>query len=238
MIAVPGEGAAMKYSDILRELEALSDPLAITFMEKYGITPARAFGVSIPDLRKIAKEVGVDHTLALRLWEKDIRETRILASMIDDPDVVTEGQMDGWVRDFDYWEICDQCCMNLFEDTPYAYKKCLEWSSWKKEFEKRTGFVLIARLAVSDKKAEDNRFLPFLSVIKRESTDDRNYVKKAVNWALRQIGKRNLALNMEAVKTAGEIREMDSRSARWIASDALRELTGDKVQARLRRRKG
>lgn len=224
----------MKYSDILAELEELSDPEALPFMEKYGITPARAFGVSIPDLRKIAKKTGMDHSLALRLWKEDTRETRILASMIDDPDVVTEEQVDAWVRDFDYWEICDQCCMNLFEDTPFAYRKCLEWSSLEREFEKRAGFVLMARLAVSDKKAGDSKFLPFLPIIKRESTDDRNYVKKAVNWALRQIGKRNLALNKAAIKTAGELRKLDSSSAKWIASDALRELTGEKVQKRLR----
>jgi 3-methyladenine DNA glycosylase AlkD len=224
----------MQYDDILAELEALSDPEALPFMQKYGITPARAFGVSIPDLRKIAKKTGMDHSLALRLWKEDTRETRILASMIDDPDVVTEEQVDAWVRDFDYWEICDQCCMNLFEDTPFAYRKCLEWSSLEREFEKRAGFVLMARLAVSDKKAGDSKFLPFLPIIKRESTDDRNYVKKAVNWALRQIGKRNLALNKAAIKTAGELRKLDSSSAKWIASDALRELTGEKVQKRLR----
>jgi 3-methyladenine DNA glycosylase AlkD len=224
----------MQYDDILAELEALSDPEALPFMQKYGITPARAFGVSIPDLRKIAKKTGMDHSLALRLWKEDTRETRILASMIDDPDVVTEEQVDAWVRDFDYWEICDQCCMNLFEDTPFAYRKCLEWSSLEREFEKRAGFVLMARLAVSDKKAGDSKFRRFLPIIKRESTDDRNYVKKAVNWALRQIGKRNLALNKAAIKTAGELRKLDSSSAKWIASDALRELTGEKVQKRLR----
>jgi 3-methyladenine DNA glycosylase AlkD len=224
----------MKYDDILAELEALSDPEALPFMEKYGITPARAFGVSIPDLRKIAKKAGVDHSLASRLWKKDTRETRILASMVDDPDMVTEEQADAWVRDFDYWEICDQCCMNLFEDTPFAYRKCLEWSSWEGEFEKRAGFVLMARLAVSDKKAGDRKFLLFLPIIERESIDDRNYVKKAVNWALRQIGKRNLALNRAAIRTAGEIHKLDSSSARWIATHALRELRGEKVQKRLR----
>jgi 3-methyladenine DNA glycosylase AlkD len=224
----------MEYEDILAELEAVADPDALPFMEKYGITPARAFGVSIPDLRRIAKTSGIDHSLALKLWKKDTRETRILASMIDDPDLVTEEQADGWVRDFDYWEICDQCCTNLFEDTPFAYRKCLEWSSWEGEFEKRAGFVLMARLAVSDKAAADEKFLPFLPIIKRESTDDRNYVKKAVNWALRQIGKRNQALNKAAIETAKEIRKMDSRSARWIASDALRELEGEAVQKRLR----
>ena len=228
----------MRYNDILAELEAFSDPEALPFMEKYGITPTRAFGVSIPDLRRIAKEAGVDHSLASRLWKKDTRETRILASMIDDPARVTEEQVDGWVREFDYWEICDQCCMNLFEDTPFAYRKCLEWSSWEGEFEKRAGFVLMARLAVSDKEAEDGKFLPFLPIIKRESTDDRNYVKKAVNWALRQIGKRNQALNKAAIDTAGEIRKLDSRSARWIASDALRELEGEAVQKRLKGKTG
>ena len=228
----------MKYGDILEELEALSNPEALPFMEKYGILPARAYGVSIPDLRRIASKAGVDHSLASRLWKKDTRETRILASMIDDPARVTEKQADEWVRDFDYWEICDQCCMNLFEDTPFAYRKCLEWSSWEGEFEKRAGFVLMARLAVSDKGAGDESFLPFLPIIKRESADERNYVKKAVNWALRQIGKRNPALNKAAIETAGEMRKLDSRSARWIASDALRELNSEAVQKRLRRKAG
>jgi len=142
--------------------------------------------------------------------------------------------MERWVKDFDYWEICDQCCMNLFEKTKLAYQKCAQWSSREEEFVKRAGFVLMARLAVSDKKADDERFERLLPLIKREASDDRNLVKKAVNWALRQIGKRNINLNRTAIETAKKIQEMDSRSARWIAHDTIRELTSDGVQLRLK----
>jgi len=169
-----------------------------------------------------------------RLWATGIRETQILASMIDDPKMITEAQMEEWVQDFHYWEICDQCCMNLFEKTGFAYQKAVEWSSDDGEFVKRAGFVLMARLAVSDKKADDGQFEGFLPIIKREASDDRNNVKKGVNWALRQIGKRNRSLNREAIAAAEEIRKTDSRSAGWIASDALRELTSEAVQKRLR----
>ena len=222
-----------EYDDILKKLKSLAKPESVEGMAKYGITAKSAYGVSIPNLRKIAKEIGVNHDLAQQLWASDIRETRILASMVDDPKMVTEKQMERWVKDFDYWEICDQCCMNLFEKTKLAYQKCVEWSSREEEFVKRAGFVLMARLAVSDKKADDKQFERFLPLIKREATDNRNFVKKAVNWALRQIGKRNLTLNGKAIETAKEIQKMDSRSAKWIASDAIRELTSERVQERL-----
>jgi 3-methyladenine DNA glycosylase AlkD len=215
----------MNYDDILRRLESLRNPENLAGMQKYGITPAHAYGVKIPDLRKLAKEAGRDHDLALRLWHKDTRETRILASMIDVPEQVT-----------DYWEICDQCCINLFEKTPFAYAKAVEWSEREAEFVKRTGFVLMARLAVSDKQAVDARFIPFLAIIEREADDGRNFVKKAVNWALRQIGKRSIWLNQQAIETAMAIQQRPSRSASWIASDALTELKSQPVQARLQRR--
>jgi 3-methyladenine DNA glycosylase AlkD len=223
----------MQYDDILKKLKSLSDPKAVEGMARFGINPENTFGVSIPNLRQIAKETGKDHALAQQLWASGIHEARILASMVDDPKMVTEEQLERWVKDFDSWDVCDQCCMNLFEKTQFAYQKAVEWSSNDKEFIKRTGFVLMARLAVSDKKADDRQFEPFLPIIKRESTDNRNFVKKAVNWALRQIGKRNLNLNGKAVETAKEIQEIDSKSARWIASDALRELTGQAVLERL-----
>lgn len=223
----------IKHKDIINKLESLSNPGVIAGMARYGITPENTYGVSIPNLRKIAKEIGISNKLAQQLWNTNIRETKILASMIDDPKMVTEEQIEGWVKEFNYWEICDQCCMNLFEKTNFAYKKAIEWSSREKEFVKRAGFVLMARLAVSDKKADDKRFEKFFPIIKREATDDRNYVKKAVNWALRQIGKRNLNLNGKAIKIAKEIQKMDSKIAKWIASDALRELTSDTVQKKL-----
>ncbi len=223
----------MEYDDILKKLRALSNPKAVEGMARFGINPKNTYGVSIPNLRKMAKETGVNHTLAQQLWKSDIRETRILASMIDDSEVVTEEQMERWVKDFNYWEICDQCCMNLFKYTEFAHQKCVKWSLNEREFVKRAGFVLMACLAVSDKKADDKQFERFLPIIKREAIDNRNYVKKAVNWALRQIGKRNLNLNKKAMETTKEIEKIDSRSAKWIASDAIRELTSQAVQKRL-----
>ena len=223
----------MQHNDIVEKLKSLSNPKAVESMVEYGITPENAYGVSIPDLRKLAKEVGMNHKLAQQLWAANIRETRILASMIDDPKMVTEGQMERWVKAFDYWEICDQCCMNLFEKTGFAYQKAIEWSSNEEEFIKRAGFVLMARLAVSDKKAEDRLFEGFLPIIEREAGDNRNFVKKAVNWALRQIGKRNPNLNKKAIEAAKKMQKVDSKSARWIASDAIRELTSKLVQERI-----
>ena len=224
----------MDYKKIIEKLKSLSDPEAVEGMARYGITPEKTYGVSIPNLRKIAKETGRDQDLSLKLWECNTRETRILAGMIGDPSKVTLEQMESWVREFTYWEICDQCCMNLFEKTAFAYRQAEQWSMNEEEFIKRAGFVLMARLAVSDKKADDNHFENFLPLIKREAADGRNFVKKSVNWALRQIGKRNLNLNKKAILTAKEIQQLDSKPARWIASDALRELTSDAVQNRLK----
>ena len=224
------------FSDIIKKMEYMSNPDALEGMAKYGITPEKAFGVSIPNLRRIAKETEKNHVLAQQLWESGIRETMILASMIDEPDMVTQEQMEQWVLDFDYWEICDQCCMNLFEKSGFAYQKAIEWSLRDEEFVKRAGFVLMARLAVSDKRADDSRFEQFFPIMVREACDERNFVKKAVNWALRQIGKRNLALNVKAIETAKEMRETDSKSAKWIASDAIRELSGEAVYKRMRKK--
>ncbi|MEO0093897.1 MAG: DNA alkylation repair protein [candidate division WOR-3 bacterium] len=226
----------MQYDEILKRLKSLSNPKAVEGMAKYGITAERAYGVSIPNLRKIAKEIGKDHKLAQRLWESNIRETRILASMIDDPVLVTEKQMEKWVKEFDYWEICDQVCQNLFTDTKFAYQKAIEWSKRDEEFVKRAGFALIAWLAFKDKKAKDEQFEVFLPIIKRESTDDRILVKKAVNWALRQIGKRNIVLNTKVIETAKEIQKIESKSAKWVAYDAIKELTSDAIQKRLKER--
>jgi 3-methyladenine DNA glycosylase AlkD len=188
-------------------------------------------------IRRIAKCIGKDHELAASLWAHGYRETQILASMVDDVQYVTEEQMDQWVSEFDYWEICDQCCMNLFEDTPCAYEKAVQWSRKEEEFVKRAGFVLMARLAVSDKKAADENFIAFFPVIKEGALDKRNFVKKAVNWALRQIGKRNLSLNARAIEKAEELQQTGNTSVRWVAADAIRELTGDKVQQKLKSKK-
>lgn len=223
------------YEEVLNELKSLSNPEAVAGMARFGINPKNTLGVSIPNLRTMAKKIGRDHLLAHQLWSSSIHEARILAGMIDAPEMVTATQLESWVKDFDSWDVCDQCCMNLFAKTKSAYKKCIEWSSREEEFVKRAGFTLMACLAVGDKKAGDEQFERFLSIIKREASDDRNFVKKSINWALRQIGKRNLSLNRAAIKTAGEIQRMDSKTAKWIASDALRELTSEAVQKRLRR---
>lgn len=227
----------LEYDDIIEKLKSFSNPKAVGNMVRYGIRPESAYGVSISNLRKIAKEIGKNHGLAQQLWASNIRETRILASMIDDSRMVTEEQMEEWVRDFDYWEVCDQCCANLFQKTKFAYQKAVEWSSNEEEFVKRAGFVLMALLAISDKKADDEQFERLFPIIKREAFDNRNFVKKAVNWALRQIGKRNLNLNKKAIETAKEIQKMDSKSTKWVASDAIRELTSEAVQKRLRRKR-
>jgi len=224
----------VNYDDVVEKLKSLSNPETIEGMARFGITPERTYGVSIPNLRKIAKEIGRDHNLAQELWESNIRETRVLASIVDESNKVTEEQMESWAREFDCWEICDQCCMNLFGRTKFVYQKVVEWSSREGEFVKRAGFVLMAVLAVHDKKTDDMEFERFLPIIKREATDGRNFVKKAVNWALRQIGKRNLNLNKRAVEVAEEIQKMDSKAARWIATDATWELTSESVQKRLK----
>lgn len=220
------------YSEILENLESLADPKAVEGMAKYGITPEKAFGVSIPHLRGIARAIGKNHELAGWLWLNGARETRILASMIDDPEQVTEEQMERWAGEFDYWEICDQCVMNLFERTRFAYAKAAEWCRRDAESYRRAGFVLMARLAVRDKSAPDSRFEAFLPLISSGATDERNLVKKAVSWALRQIGKRNARLNEQAIETAERLRQTDSKSARWIGNDAIRELTSERVQTR------
>jgi len=223
----------MEYEEILTKLKSLSNPEAVAGMARFGINTKNTYGVSIPDLRKMAKGIGKNHILAQKLWDSGIHEARILAGMIDLPERVTEKQMKHWVKDFNSWDVCDQVCSNLFDKTKFAYPKAIKWSKRNEEFIKRAGFVLMATLAVHDKEADNQKFIRFLPIIKREATDERNFVKKAVNWALRQIGKRNSALNKIAIQTAKEIQKIDSKSARWIASDAIRELTSGAVQKKL-----
>jgi 3-methyladenine DNA glycosylase AlkD len=224
----------MPAQELIRRLKRLSNPKNVEGMKRFGINPHNTLGIPIPVLRNMAKETGRDHAIALDLWSSGIHEARILASMIDDPDAVTEKQMGSWVKDFDSWDDCDQVCMNLFSKTRFAYAKAAEWSAREEEFVKRAGFALMACLAWGDKKADDKRLGEFLPIIKKASTDERNFVRKAVNWALRQIGKRNPVLNKRAIATAKLIQKTDSKSARWVASDALRELEGAAVQRRLR----
>ena len=227
----------MPYNEIIQRIKSLANPENVEGMARFGINPANTYGVSVPVLRKMARETGRDHELALALWASGIHEARLLACFIDRPDMVTEEQMEGWVKDFDSWDICDQCCSNLFDRTPVAHEKAVAWCEREEEFVRRAGFVLMAALSVHDKKASDEVFLRFLPLIKEYATDQRNFVKKAVNWALRQIGKRNPKLNGAALKTAEEIKKIDSRSARWIASDAIRELSSDAVQKKLANQK-
>jgi len=222
----------MGFEVIIKELEELSNPEDVEGMARFGINHMKRYGVRMQELRRIAKNTGKNHELAEKLWNAGYGETRILASLIDDPEKVTEAQMEKWVLDFDSWDVCDQCCMNLFRKTPFAYKKIFEWSRNEHEFVKRAAFTLIAVLAVHDKQAPDDRFEQLFSLIIEESIDNRNYVKKSVNWALRHIGKKNIHLNRRAIEIAEEIHKIDSKSARWIASDALRELKSEKVQKR------
>ena len=223
------------YAGIIKELKSLRNPKNIEGMARYGLNSPTTLGICMPDLMRIAKETGKDHDLALRLWESGIYDARILAFMVDDWRLVTEQQMERWAKGFDNWGIVDGCCGHLFDKTPYAYKKAIEWSKRKEEFVKRAGFTMIATLTVHDKKADDEKMSMFLPLIVKAATDERKYVSKSVNWALRQIGKRNRALNKKAIETAERIKRLDSKAARWIASDALRELRGEAVQKRLLR---
>jgi len=221
------------YPQVMDELKSLANPDNVAGMARFGISTANTLGISMKTLEPIAKRIKKDHTLALQLWDSGIHEARLLACMIDDPKQVTVAQMDAWVAAFDSWDVCDQVCSKLFDKTPFAYAKAVEWAAREAEFVKRAGFVLMATLAVHDKKAPDQPFIDFLPIIEREAGDARNFVKKAVNWALRQIGKRNLRLNALAIQTGEAIRAQDSKAAKWVAADALRELTGDTVQAKL-----
>ncbi|MDO8532183.1 MAG: DNA alkylation repair protein [Dehalococcoidia bacterium] len=215
---------AMQYADVIARLRSFANADNVAGMARFGINPANTLGVSIPSLRKLAREAGRDHTLALRLWRSGVHEARILAAFVDDPARVTPAQMERWALEFDSWDVCDQVCSNLFDRTPFAYGKAMAWAQRDEEFVRRAGFALMAALSVHDELAPDATFEPFFALIVAGATDERNYVKKAVNWALRQIGKRNAALRARAIAVAERVRRLDSRTARWVASDALREL--------------
>ncbi|MFH1695997.1 MAG: DNA alkylation repair protein, partial [Candidatus Micrarchaeota archaeon] len=208
-----------KIKEILKELKNKGSEKNKQGMKRFGINVETAFGTNVYLTRKIAKKYKKEHSLALELWKTNIHEARMLAGFIDDPKKVSEQQMELWVKDFNSWDLCDQVCSNLFDKTAFAWKKAVEWTERKKEFEKRAGFVLMCALAVHDKKAKDKEFEKFFSLIKKHSVDERNFVKKAVNWALRQIGKRNKKLNRKCISLAKEIKKIDSKSAKWIASD-------------------
>ena len=224
----------MTVEEIVAELRSHANADNVAGMARYGISPVGTLGVNIPTIRALAKRAGRDHARAQQLWDTGIHEARILAAMVDEPVKVTRRQMDRWAAAFDSWDVVDGCCGTLFDKTPHAYAKAMQWSHSRREYVKRAGFVLMTQLAVHDKRAPDEAILQFLPVIVRESSDERNFVKKAVNWALRQIGKRNRRLNVAAIATAREILALDTRAGRWIARDALRELTSNAVQRQLK----
>ena len=225
-------------SHVINDLMGLANPSNIEGMKRYGISIDNALGISMPVIRDMAKRIGRNHELAQLVWESNFHEARILASLIDEPGKVTFEQMESWVIEVDSWDVCDQFCSNLFDKTIHAYRAARTWSNREEVFVKRAGYVLMATLAVHDKKAGDEPFLEFLALIRRGSTDDRNFVKKAVNWALRQIGKRNLALHQAAIEMAKLIVKKESSAARWIAKDALRELTNEATIERLTKKAG
>lgn len=230
----------ISISEIIKKLESLENPENIAGMARFGIVTKKAFGISAPVLKNLGKEIKAQtndrHKLALELWETGIHEARIIAYLIDEPKKVTDEQMESWVKDFDNWAICDSTCGTLFCRTEFAYDKVFQWSAREEEFIKRAGIVMIACLAVHDKKADDHKIAQFLPLLESKSDDDRNFIKKAVNWSLRQIGKRNLNLNKLAVETAEKIKSRNTKPARWIAADALRELQSEKTFARLKKK--
>jgi 3-methyladenine DNA glycosylase AlkD len=225
----------MDYNNVIKQLKLMGNPKNIEGMGRFGIKTENNLGNSVTTLRNFAKKIGKNHELAVKLWDSGMRDARMVAACIEDPETVSEEQIDNWVKDFDSWDICDHCCGHLIDKTPFAYKKAKEWSKRKEEFQKRAEFSLMAWLAVHDKKVDDVKFEGFLIIIKKESTDERNYVRKAVNWALRNIGKRNNAMNKKAIEISKEIKKINSKTAKWIASDAIRELTSKKVQERIKK---
>jgi len=226
----PGTPTARR---ILQELRALGERRNVEGMARFGIRAEIVYGVSKPRLDQMARRIGRDHDLAKELWASGVHDARLLGVLISEPLKVTAGQMERWARDFDNWDVCDGACCHLFAFAAPAWKKAVEWSSRKEQFVKRAGFALIAYLAYKDRTAPNSKFLRFLGIIRREACDDRHFVKKGVNWALRNIGKRNKALNRAAIRTARQLRGLDSAAARWIAADALRELTSPSVRRRL-----
>jgi 3-methyladenine DNA glycosylase AlkD len=227
------ERAAACAHQVLAELRAQANPANVEGMARYGISGRGTLGVPMPVLRALARRLGRDHELAQELWRSEVHEARILAALVDEPGRVTQAQMDDWVADLDSWDVCDQLASNLLDRTPFAYDKPQIWARLEGEFQKRAAFALIAALAVHDKKAEDERFIPFLELIREQAGDPRNFVKKAVNWALRSLGKRSRGLHERSLALAEELSLSDSPAARWIGRDAAKELRSEAVQRRL-----
>jgi 3-methyladenine DNA glycosylase AlkD len=228
----------MKLEEIIRKLKSLENPKNIQGMARFGIKPkTKVLGISVPELRKMAKRIGKNHKLGLELWNSRIHEARLLAIFISDAESFTEKQIEKWVKDFDSWDITDQACMNLFYKNKIACKKIADFAKRSREFEKRTAFSLIACVAFKNKSLKNKDFEKFFDLIRKASNDERNFVKKAINWALRQIGKRNKNLNKKSVKIAKEVSKMKEKSAKWIANNALSELQSEAVQKRLQHKK-
>ena len=224
--------------NILSRLREKADSANLEGMKRYGMTTDNRIGVSVADMRLIVKSIRKNHDLALELWRTGLTEGKIVASMLDEPEKLTVDQMEEWAMGFNSWDVCDQVCMNLFEKSPLAWTKIVEWSEREETFVKRAAFALIACLAWHSKTAKDPDFLELFPLIRRAASDDRNFVKKAVNWALRNIGKRNLSLNRAAAGLAKELIQMDSKAAKWVGSDAVRELESEAVQKRLAKNPG
>jgi len=222
--------------EILERLQEKARTDQLEGMARFGIRGEKRLGVSIPDLRRLAREVGKNHELALKLWTSGFEDARILASMVEVPEQVSEEQMEDWVKDLGSWDVCDQLCTNLLDRVKGIRKKIVDWSRREGEFVRRAAFSLIAVISVHDKQVPDEEFTAFFPLIKQGALDERNYVKKAVSWALRNIGKRNSNLNRMALETARGIRQLDSKAARWVASDAIRELSSDALQKRLQKK--
>ena len=227
----------MNAEEVLDRLGSISDSTRLQGMSRYGINVNDALGVSMPEMRGLAKSIGKEHDLALDLWNSGVHEARIMTSLLADPKLLTEEQMEMMVQDLDSWDVCDQCCSNLFSRTPMAMRKALEWSEREAEFQKRAGFATMAALAVHCKQLREEDIMLLLEAVVRESHDDRNYVRKAVNWALRQIGKRDMGSNRSAINAAEKVLARGDRASRWVASDALRELRSEAVQERLKNRR-
>ena len=229
-------GAPVTRDGILDWLERNGTRRYKDGLARYGIVAPKAFGVPVGTLLKLAKRHGKDHALAAALWKSGWYEARLLAAMIDDPKQVTRGQMNAWAKDFDNWGVCDTVCWHLFDCTPFAWETLRRWSTSRDEFVKRAAFAMMAGQAGHDKTAADTRFLALLPLIERGARDDRNFVKKAVSWALRRIGHRNLALHAAASALAGRLAASDEPLCRWVGKDVLRDLSRPMVRARLARR--
>jgi 3-methyladenine DNA glycosylase AlkD len=223
---------------VIADLRSLGSEKNRAGMARYGINTTRAFGVSVAALTPIARRLGRNHELALALWKTGYHEARLLAAFIDEPAKVTARQMDAWAADFDSWDLCDQACLKLFVKTPFAFEKIRAWVGDEREFVRRAGFSLMACTAVHGKKEPDATFIPFLDLIERQATDERNFVRKSVNWALRQIGKRSPALHRPALALAERLAASDDRTARWIGRDAVKELSDPRQIERVDRKAG